>query len=500
MSRIVVVGHGMAGARFVQELRARDQEREHEIIVLSAEKEVAYNRILLSSVLAGALTPAEVELVPSAWYAAEDVDLRTGAEVPRINRANRWVHTTRGETIGYDHLVLATGSRPWVPPVDGLAGEDGRLADGVAVFRTLDDCRAIMRRLESAQHPVRRAVVLGGGLLGLEAARGLAGRGVEVTVVHPVDRLMERQLDGVAARVLVRTIAGLGIQVRLNRQAVAWHDATEPPVSPGTAVGAVELDDGTRVAADLVVVACGVRANTALAVQAGLEVEHGVVVDARLMSVTDPRIHAIGECSQYEGQVYGLVAPAWEQAAVLADVLTGGDARYGGSRVATRLKAAGVELAAMGDADPHDSALVDDTSEVVSFADPARGTYQKIVIRDDRITGAIMLGDTETVGTVTQLYDRDAPVPRDRRALIFPGVLDAGAASDVTDLPDDAVVCRCNSVSCGEVRAACAEGARTAGDVAAATRATTGCGSCSRDVETLVQQACGTAESLEVAL
>lgn len=488
MSRVAVVGHGMAGARFVQDLRARDPQREHEITVLSAENEVAYNRILLSSVLAGSLTPAEVELVPSAWYAAEDVDLHTGAEVTRINRANRWAHTSDGDTFEYDHLVLATGSRPWIPPVDGLLLDDAGLADGVAVFRTLDDCRAITRRLESARHPVRRAVVLGGGLLGLEAARGLAGRGVGVTVVHPVDRLMERQLDGDAGRVLARTIAGLGVEVRLNRQAVAWHQ----PAAERT----LELDDGTHVAADLVIVACGVRANTALAVQAGLEVEHAVVVDDRLTSVNDPYIHAIGECSQYDDQVYGLVAPAWEQAAVLADILTGGETRYGGSRVVTRLKAAGVDLATLGDADVNGAAAADHGSEVISFADPARGTYQKIVIRDDRITGAILLGDTDTVGTVTQLYDCDAPVPRDRRALIFPGVLDAVAASDVTQLPDDAVVCRCNSVSCGEIRAACAAGARTAGDVAAATRATTGCGSCSRDVEALV----GQAERLEVAL
>lgn len=504
MSRVVVVGHGMAGARFVQELRTRDPERAHEITVLSAENEVAYNRILLSSVLAGSLTPAEVELVPSAWYAAEDVDLRTGVEVTRINRARRWVHTSDGETFEYDHLVLATGSRPWIPPVDGLtapsAGPDGgpvdggRLADGVVVFRTLDDCRQITRRLESAEHPVRRAVVIGGGLLGLEAARGLAGWGVAVTVVHPVDRLMERQLDSAAAAVLTRSLSGLGVQALLNRQAAAWHRTASSPGEPA-AEGVLELDDATGVAADMVVVACGVRANTAVAVQAGLEVEHAVLVDDGLTSVTDPRIHAIGECSQYDNQVYGLVAPAWEQAAVLADVLTGGDARYFGSKVVTRLKAAGIDLATMGDGDL-DGTAADDGSEVVSFADPARGTYQKIVIRDDRVTGAIMIGDAETVGTVTQLYDRGSPAPRDRRALIFPGVLDVGAGADVTDLPDDAVLCRCNGVSCGEVRAACADGARTAGDVAAATRATTGCGSCTRDVEALVNQA----ESLEVAL
>ncbi len=488
MSRVVVVGHGMAGARFVQELRARDPE--HEITVLSAESEVAYNRILLSSVLAGALTAAEVELVPSAWYAAEDVDLHAGVEVTRINRANRWAHTDDGETFEYDHLVLATGSRAWIPPVDGLLLDSGRLADGVAVFRTLADCRKIIRRLEPARQPVRRAVVLGGGLLGLEAARGLAGRGVEVTVVHPVGRLMERQLDEAAGRVLARTIAALGMRVLLNRQAVTWHANGAP------AERTLELDDGTCLPADLVIVACGVRANTDLAVSAGLEVEHAIVVDDRLTSVTDSRIHAIGECSQYDDQVYGLVAPAWEQAAVLADILTGGDARYGGSRVVTRLKAAGVDLATLGDADLNGAAATDDTSEVISFADPARGTYQKIVIQDDRVTGAIMLGETDTVGTVIQLYDRDAVVPRDRRALIFPGVLDAGVVSNVTDLPDDAVVCRCNSVSCGEVRAACADGARTAGEVAVATRATTGCGGCARDVDALVQRAA----SLEVAL
>ncbi|WP_084469405.1 FAD-dependent oxidoreductase [Jiangella gansuensis] len=474
MTHVVVVGHGMAGARFVQELRARDPERRLRITVLGAEPEAAYNRVLLSSVLAGSLTPAEIETVPSAWYAAEDVELRTGVEVARIDRRRRRVLTSAGEYIDYDHLVLATGSRAWVPPIDGLVRDDGELDDDVAVFRTLGDCRQMLSRLGR----VRRAVVLGGGLLGLEAARGLAGRGVDVEVVHPADRLMERQLDLDAGRVLARTLRSLGVRVRLGAQAVRYDDG------PGGRV--LVLGDGARLPADLLVVACGVRPNTGLAVAARLEVGRAIVVDDRLTSVTDPAVHAIGECAQHAGQVYGLVAPAWEQAAVLADVLTGGAARYGGSAVVTRLKAADVDLAAMGDTDVDD---LDEELEVLRFADPARGTYQKIVIRDERVTGAIMLGGPETVGTVTQLFDRAELVPLDRRALIFPGVADGAGAVDPADLPDDHTVCRCNGVSCGQIRTACLGGARTVADIAAKTRATTGCGGCRSDVAALLAAA-----------
>ncbi|RIQ16454.1 FAD-dependent oxidoreductase [Jiangella rhizosphaerae] len=473
MTRVVVVGHGMAGARFVQELRARDLSRRFEVTVLGAEQEAAYNRVLLSSVLAGSLTPAEIETVPSAWYAAEDVELRTGVEVAAIDRRHRRVLTTAGEHVPYDHLVLATGSRPWVPPIDGLVGDDGELDRDVVVFRTLGDCRTMLSRLDR----VRYAVVLGGGLLGLEAARGLAGRGVDVEVVHPADRLMERQLDLDAGRVLARTLRELGVRVRLNAQAVRFTDGW------GGGGRGLRLDDGTRLPADLVVVACGVRPNTGLAAAARLEVGRAIVVDDTMTSVTDPAIHAIGECAQYDGQVYGLVAPAWEQAAVLADALTGGSARYGGSAVVTRLKAADVDLAAMGETDVDEFA---DDLEVLRFADPARGTYQKVVIRDDRVTGAIMLGGPETVGTVTQLFDRAAPVPADRRALIFPGVVDAGAALDPADVPDDHTVCRCNGVTAGRIRAACEAGADTVTDVAATTRATTGCGGCRSDVAALL--------------
>jgi assimilatory nitrate reductase electron transfer subunit len=219
-------------------------------------------------------------------------------------------------------------------------------------------------------------------------------------------------------------------------------------------------------------------------------VDRAIVVDERMTSVTDPRIHAIGECAQFDGQVYGLVAPAWDQAGVLADVLTGGDATYRGSQLVTRLKAADVDLAAMGEADVDHVAGVDDEGlEVLRFADPTRGLYQKIVIRDGRVTGAIMLGGAETVGTVTQLFDRSGLVPADRRALIFPGVADAAAVVDPAALPDDAQVCRCNSVSAGETRRACGYGAGTVAEVAMCTRATTGCGGCRDDVAGIIAAA-----------
>ncbi|NED99369.1 FAD-dependent oxidoreductase [Phytoactinopolyspora halotolerans] len=483
--RVVVVGNGMAGTRFVQDLRAHDPQRRFDITVIGAEPEQAYNRVLLSSVLAGKLTPADVEMVPASWYATEGVELLLGVGVEHIDRKRRRVLTDRGEYVGYDHLVLATGSRAWVPPIEGAVDGD-ELDRDVAVFRTLQDCRAIMARVDRPE--IRRVVVLGGGLLGLEAARGLAGRGVEVEVVHAVDRLMERQLDAEAGRVLAGTLRSLGVRIRLDAQVRAYDEVAGQRV--------VVLEDGTRIAADLLIVACGVRPNTGLARAAKLAVDRGIVVDGRMTSVSDPRVHAIGECAQFEGQVYGLVAPAWEQAGVLADALTGGDRVYAGSRLVTRLKAEDIDLAAMGETDVDDisdgtgtarnGARAADRVEVLRFADPIRGTYQKLVIRNDRVTGAIMLGGAETVGTVTQLFDRVALAPADRRALIFPGVADAGLATDPADLADDDLVCRCNTVTAGQIRHACSDGASTVAEVAMCTRATSGCGGCRDDVAGIV--------------
>ncbi|HEX7302465.1 NAD(P)/FAD-dependent oxidoreductase, partial [Lentzea sp.] len=290
MRRIVIVGYGMAGARLADELRRRDPEVS--ITVVGAEPHAAYNRVLLSTVVAGAMTPESTRLHDERWAAEHDVDLRLGSTVERIDRVARTVAVS-GERIPYDSLVLATGSVPWVPPAEGLT-EDGKLAPGVVAFRTLDDCAQIEAKARKGM-PV---VVLGGGLLGIEAARGLAGRGCLVTVVHPVGHLMERQLDPGAGSVLARTLGKLGIEFKLNSLAAKYL--------PGDGL---VLDDGTHVPADLVVVSAGVRAETSLAVEAGLAVDRGIVVDDALRT-DDPRIHAIGDCAQHPGTVSGLVQPA----------------------------------------------------------------------------------------------------------------------------------------------------------------------------------------------
>jgi assimilatory nitrate reductase electron transfer subunit len=328
---------------------------------------------------------------------------------------------------------------------------------GAAVFRTLDDCRRIVAGARDA----RTAIVLGGGLLGLEAARGLAGRGLDVTVVHAAGHLMERQLDRDAGAVLTGSLARLGVRVLVDAQAVERVD------------GGLRLADGTHLTADLLVVACGVPAETTLAQDAGLEVRNGIVVDDTMRTSTED-IYAIGDCAEHRGTVYGLVAPAWEQAAVLADRLTGGTAHYRGSRPVTRLKAGGIDLAAMGSLDHGADA------EVLSFADPTRGTYAKLVVREDRLAGAVMLGDNPSVGTVVQLFDRGGHVPADRRSLLLGRAVGASAvpADSPALMPDQALVCRCNNVSKAVLTACWRAGVRSVRDAAAATRATTGCGSC----------------------
>ncbi|WP_214324442.1 FAD-dependent oxidoreductase [Nonomuraea sediminis] len=439
--RIVVAGNGMAGTRLASLLVG------HDVTVFGAEPHPAYNRVLLSELLAGRRT--EVRL------AAPPADVRIGVSVLAVDRARRQVVDSEGGRTGYDALVLATGSRAWVPPgIPDLAG--------VTAFRTLDDCRAIIEAARTARH----AVVLGGGLLGLEAARGLAARGLPVTLVHPWPHLMERQLDAAAGQVLARGLARLGVRILLNTTVTSAYGV-------GRFRGLI-LGNGSRLEGDLLVVACGVRPEVGLARQAALAVGRGVIVDDAMRSVTDPRIWAIGECAEHDGQVYGLVAPAWEQAAVAAARITGSAARYRGSRLVTRLKADGIELAAMGEslADP----LGDDPGlEVVSFCDPARGTYKKLVLRDGRLAGALLLGDIGTVGLVTQLYDRGRPV-YDRQSLLF------GSPAPAQD--DE--ICRCNGVTSSQIRGSYDEGARDLPSIARKTRATTGCGGCGDRIAALL--------------
>ncbi|MFI7447978.1 FAD-dependent oxidoreductase [Nonomuraea sp. NPDC049714] len=456
--RLVVVGNGMAGSRLVSEVRARDPHIS--ITVFGAEEGHPYNRVLLSNVLAGKARPEQLRLHELSWYGANRVEAVPGSAVAWIDRESRAVHTTDGRREPYDLLVLATGSEAIVPRIPGV--------ERAVPFRTLDDCDRI---LKAAAHS-RRAVVVGGGLLGIEAARGLAGRGLPVTLLHLAGHLMERQLDPEAGVVLGETLTGLGVDIRTGVVAEAVEE-------DGVRLAGGELVDG-----DLVVLACGVRPLTGLAADAGLEVRRGVVVDDELRT-DDPSIFAIGECAEHDGTVYGLVAPAWEQAAVAADVITGGKSRYRGSRLVTRLKASSVELAAMGE-----TQLTDEHAEVVRFSHRAKGTYRKLVIRDGRLVGAILLGDSDAVGTLTQLFDRGGPVPGDRAGLLFPGLAAAPVAESPVLMPDAAKVCQCNNVTKGQIRACWEAGARNVAGVAAATRATTGCGTCRDAVEGIVGWLC----------
>jgi NAD(P)H-nitrite reductase large subunit len=458
VKRVVVVGNGMAGARVVDELLRRDPTLR--ITVFGAEQQPSYNRILLSDVLAGKRKDRDVALVE-----ADGPVRHLGVEVTRIDRAARVVEGADGTAASYDALVLATGSLPIVPPVHGIAGPDGTLLDGVFVFRTLEDCAAIAKRAKRAT----RAIVVGGGLLGLEAARGLLQHGLRVEVVHGMGHLMDVQLDPAGGAVLRRSIEALGVGVHLGSFASR--------VEGSRTVTGVGLADGRGVDGDLVVLACGVRPNVALARAAGLAVERGIVVDDLLLT-DDPDVFAVGECAQHRGSVYGLVAPAWEQAAVVADILTNTPAVYGGSRLVTRLKAMDLEVAAMGDTAPGLEDVADG-QEVVVYADPARHVYKKLVVRDGVLVGALLLGDLSTVGPITQAFDRGTPLPVDRTNLLFA----PRKAAAPEDLLDDDTVCTCNAVTAGELRDS---GCRTVAEAALKTRATTGCGTCTSAVQGLL--------------
>jgi len=447
--KIVIIGFGMAGARLADELSATEAD----VVVVGAESYPAYNRILLSSVLAGKHGPADISMSSRA-------KARVGVAAVAVDRDAQTVRLADGSVLPYDHLVLATGSRALVPPVPGL--------EHAFTFRTLDDCHRILGAAATAES----ALVLGGGLLGLEAARGLALRGLRVDVVHAVGHLMERQLDPAASRVLERTLADMDITVHL---AAATTSAT--PTS-------LTLADGRVLSADLLVVACGVRPDVALARDAGLTIDRGIVVDDRLRT-SDRRISALGDCAQLGNEVGGLVAPAWEQARVIARQLSGAEpmAVYRPAAPVTRLKASGIDLAAMGSL----QAAHDD--EDLSFADPARGTYARLLIRDDRVAGAVLLGDNPSVGQVIQLFDRRATVPSDRRSLLLGRAIGGGTPSFVDTpalMPDGVTVCQCNSVSKGELVRCWRNGAHGMEALVGATKATTGCGSCRDAVEGIV--------------
>lgn len=465
MTRVVVIGHGMAGSRVVSELATAQPGLE--ITVFGAESHAPYNRVLLSNLLAGKASEQSI-LLPDG----PPVDVRQGVSVLAINREARTVTASDGSTLGYDALVLATGGSAALPPVKQLTSDDGTLLPGVVALRTLDDCREIFRLLDETaatrQRPAR-TLVLGGGLLGLEAARGLVQLGHRAEVLQHGSVLMQRQLDLGASRALLGAVRAVGVTVRLDTVVTA--------VAGNGRFQGVECEDGSFLPGDLLVLACGMRPETGLASAAGLPVTRGVLVDD-MMRTADPRIFAVGDCAEHRGTVHGLVQPAWEQARVAAQAIAGvTEARpYRESRLVTRLKTSGINLASMGAFEPDGT---EDDTDVVCYQDTRRHIYQKVVIRDCRVIGAIMVGESATLGTVTQLFDRRGAVPLDRRLLLFPAVEAAPAA----ELPEDSVICQCNGVSKGEITAC---HATEVAEVARRTRATTGCGGCRELVEQLL--------------
>ena len=321
-----------------------------------------------------ATTPSEIYLNGLDWYNDNDIDLRAGVRVVRIDRFARLVHADDGSVTRYDYLILATGSRSFFPPMAGLWADDKTLTDGVFGFRTLDDCVGMIN--QAAQRT--KAVVIGGGLLGLEAARGLQSRGLTVDVVHAGPTLMNAQLDDTAGAILRKSVQNIGITVHVDKR------TTEVRTDADGRLSGIVFSDGDSIDCDMLVIATGIRPNVGLAQRAGLTVERATVVDDQMRSIDDDNIYVVGECAQHRGQVYGLVAPLWEQATVLADHVTGTDttAAYHGSRTATKLKVAGVDVASMGLKAPE---LEDD--EFVQYSEPRHGVYKTIVIRDGKLVG-----------------------------------------------------------------------------------------------------------------
>jgi nitrite reductase (NADH) large subunit len=486
--KLVVVGNGMAGARVVEEILKRAPNH-FDIVMFGAEPYGNYNRILLSNVLNGSQSATDIFMNPLAWYRDNGIRLHAGVRVTRIDRERRVVVGTplRKDALAYsadaaadtgvplveepyDDVIIATGSRPFVPPMEGFDGP------GTFLFRTIDDCA----RIAECARENRRAAVIGGGLLGLEAARGLLTHGVEVTVLEAAPQLMVAQLDPEAGDMLRKTIEGMGIRVLCNT-------ITTRIVRANDRITRLEFKDGSRMDTDMVVVSAGIRPIAEVAAASGLAVNRAIVCDDQ-MRTSDPAIFALGECVEHRGQVYGLVDPIWEQANVLADVITGTrpGAAYEGSKLGTKLKVMGVELASMGVTKPADA-----NDEVIVYREPGEGIYKKLIIRGGQIVGAILLGDVEAASTLMQMFLAGTKAPARRADLLF-GSPTGVALLQASDLPHNAQICNCNGVSKQQiVDAIQTQGCRSVSKVGACTKAGTGCGSCKSLVAQLLESCLG---------
>ncbi|MXN66316.1 nitrite reductase large subunit [Stappia sp. GBMRC 2046] len=471
--KLVIIGNGMAPGRMLEHLFecAPDAYR---VTIFNAEPRVNYDRILLSPVLSGEKSFEEIVIHGDGWYIDHDITLYKGHKIVEIDRAAKTVRSEHGEVASYDKLVIATGSAPFIIPVPG------KDLAGVLTYRDLDDVEAMMLAAKSRG----RAVVIGGGLLGLEAAAGLQAQGMDVTVIHLMPTLMERQLDPAAGYLLQRELESRGISVLTKASTRAIHGETR--------VQSVELEDGTVIPADLVVMAVGIRPNAQLAGEAGLEVNRGIVVDAR-MQTSDPDILALGECAEVGGATYGLVAPLYQMANVAARHLAGDIGPvFADQSTATRLKVTGVDLYSAGD-----FAEGEDREEIV-LRDASAGVYKRLVLKENRIIGAVLYGEAADGPWFFDHIRNRTDISDMRETLIFGQAYQGGAPLDptaaVAALPDDAEICGCNGVCKGKIVGAIGEkGLTSLDDVRAHTKASASCGTCSGLVEQLLSVTLGDA-------
>ncbi len=478
-SKLVLVGNGMAGMRAVEELLKLEPEM-YDITVFGAELYGNYNRILLSPLLAAENTLDDIMLNPTSWYDDNGITLHAGKTVTTIDRAKRSVTADDGTNVPYDRLILATGSHPFMIPVPGIE------LDGVVSYRDVDD---VNKMLASAKDHTN-AVVIGGGLLGLEAAYGLQKQGMNVTVVHLLDSLMERQLDKAAAALLKASLEKRGLRFEMEAETKAILGASR--------VESVQFGDGWEIPADLVVMAVGIRPNIDLAKSAGVYCERGIVVNDSLQTY-DPRIYAVGECVQHRGDCYGLVAPLFEQAKILANhVAEYGYSRYEGSMVSTKLKVTGIDVFSAGDI------VGDGKTEEVLFQDPAKAIYKKLLIKDQKITGAVLYGDTADGARIFQMIRDGIDVSETRDDLLFThhSVGDSGTAgvSSTTSMTANTEICGCNGVCKGTiVETIVSKQLFTLDDVRQHTKASSSCGSCTGLVEQLLADTLGGDYSVSAA-
>jgi nitrite reductase (NADH) large subunit len=464
--RLAIIGNGMAATRLVDDLLQRGALAQYEITVFSEETGGAYNRVLLSKVLGGA-DPDAIVTKPSPWYQTNGIALVEGVVVSRLDTVAKTVVLADGSSRRYDVAVIATGSQPLVPPLQGMLDATGEMKRGVFVYRTMKDCRG----MRAYARPGDNAVVLGGGLLGLEAAKVLSDLGLHVTVIQSSKILMNAQLDELGGQMLEREIERCGIFVRTAR--------TVEAVLGDEALDGVRLDDDRVLAADMLVLACGVRPRIDVARASGLPINKGIIVNDTLATEA-PGIYAVGECAEHAGRIYGLVTPAWDQVAVLADVLTGASpqARYRGSKVYARLKVAGVDVASMGRTDPEL-----DSDEVIQVVETRRGSYRKLVVRGGTLVGAILVGNTGAAGTLVQIFDRGDLLPADPLETLCSGLVAGAGAAEA-----DRQVCNCNKVSVARLREAIDAGAGTVEALGDVTRAGTGCGSCKSELTQILSR------------